>query len=173
MPNFRCYYIPDAIIFITCVTRDRFPYLKSDTNIEIFFETIKNVRNIHPFRILAYVILPDHFHWLMRVDDPKGNFSNVLHSVKRNYTRNFKKFHDISSPLSVWQERYRDHVICDEQDLAVHFDYVHWNPVKHHLVSHPEDWKYSTYSHWQKLGYYDIEWGWKAEPANIGKMEYE
>jgi len=33
----------------------------------LFFETLQNVQQIHPFCLLAYVILPDHFHWLMRV----------------------------------------------------------------------------------------------------------
>lgn len=91
MPDFRRYYIPNAIVFITTVTRERIPYLQSEEDIKLFWETIRRVQEIHPFHLLAYVILPDHFHWLMRADDPKGNFSKVIHSVKRNYTVNYKK----------------------------------------------------------------------------------
>ena len=59
MPNFRRYYIPNAIVFITAVTRDRVPYLEAEEDIELFWETLRRVRDIHPFRLLAYVILPD------------------------------------------------------------------------------------------------------------------
>jgi len=62
MPNFRRYYIPHAIVFIMGVTRDRIPYLKPEDDIELFWETMRLVQDIHPFHLLAYVILPDHFH---------------------------------------------------------------------------------------------------------------
>ena len=70
MPNFKRYYLPNAIIFITAVTYDRYPYLESNQDIDLFLETIRKVRDILPFRLFAYVILPDHFHWLMKVDHP-------------------------------------------------------------------------------------------------------
>jgi putative transposase len=173
MPNFRRYYIPGAFVFITGVTRDRVPYLEPEDNVELFWETMRNVQRIHPFHLLAYVILPEHFHWLMRVDDKGGNFSTVLHSVKRNFTLNFKKAHGITAPLSLWQRRFWDHVIRDEQDLNIHFDYVHWNPIKHGYVERPEDWVQSTYRFWLERGYYEPGWGWQGEPANIAGMRYE
>jgi len=74
MPNFRRYYRPGVLVFITSVTRNRRPYLESDQSIVLLFETMRNVQRIDPFRLLAYVILPDHFHWLMYVDDEKGDF---------------------------------------------------------------------------------------------------
>jgi len=173
MPNFRRYYIRDAIVFITCVTRDRIPYLEPHDNLELFWETMRRVQTMHPFRLLAYVILPDHFHWLMRVGDPSGNFSTVLHSVKRNFTLNFKKAHGITSPLSLWQDRFWDHVIRDEQDLNNHFDYIHWNPVKHGYVERPEDWAQSTYLFWVERGYYEPGWDWQGEFEDIAGANLE
>jgi len=173
MPNFRRYYIPNSIVFITGVTRDRIPYLKAEGDLELFWETMRLVRDIHPFRLLAYVILPDHFHWLMRVDDESGNFSTVLHSIKRNCTLNFKKAHNITVSFSLWQPRFWDHVIRNERDLNNHFDYIHWNPVKHGYVQRPIDWAYSTYAHWLERGYYEPEWGCDSEPHNIVNMNPE
>jgi putative transposase len=173
MPNFRRYYIPNAIVFITGVTRDRTPYLGPEDDVQLFFETLRRVQEIHPFRLLAYVVLPDHFHWLMRVDDEKGDFSRVLHSVKRNYTLNFKKAHAISSSLKLWQSRFWDHVIRDQSDLNNHFDYVHWNPVKHGYVQRPEDWRHSTYLHWLERGYYEPGWGCAEEPSGVVGMDFE
>jgi hypothetical protein len=40
----------------------------------------------------------------------------------------------------IWQRRYWEHTIRDDRDFAGHFDYIHFNPVKHGLVRHPADW---------------------------------
>ena len=173
MPNFRRFYVPNSIVFITGVTRDRIPYLGTEENIKLFWETLRRVQAIHPFHLLAYVILPDHFHWLMRVEDESGNFSTVLHSIKRNYTLNFKKAYNITKPLHLWQRRFWDHVIRNERDLNAHFDYIHWNPVKHGYVQRPEDWAHSTYMHWLERGYYEPGWGYGGEPSSIVELDLE
>jgi putative transposase len=173
MPNFRRFYIPEALIFTTVVTHDRLPYLRSNENIDLLWETMKRVREIHAFKLMAYVILPDHFHWLMRVDEPQGNFSKVLHSIKRNFTLNYKKLHGIDSSLQIWQARFWDHVVRNEGDLAKHFDYIHWNPVKHEYVQDPVDWAYSSYAHWFEREYYTLEWGKGGQPKRIKGMNFE
>jgi putative transposase len=173
MPNFQRYYIPNAIVFITSVTKKRYPYLQSKNDVELFFETICKVREYHPFRILAHVILPDHFHWLMKVDDPDGDFSKILHSIKRNFTLNYKRAHNIQTSISIWQSRFWDHVVRDESDLARHFDYIHWNPVKHGFVNQPERWPYSTFQDWMDKGYYKTGWDWSEELENLTGMEFE
>jgi putative transposase len=173
MPNFRRHYVPDAIVFITGVTRHRTPYFASESHLDLFWDTLRRVQDIHPFHLLAYVILPDHFHWLMQVEDESGNFSRVLHSVKRNCTLNFKKARGITGSFSLWQGRFWDHVIRDERDLSNHLDYIHWNPVKHRYVLHPADWAQSTFRHWRDRGYYELDWGCGGEPSNIGDMHLE
>ncbi len=173
MPDYRRYYIPNAIVFITCVTHDRLPYLRELSNVELLFNTMRSVQVIHPFRLLAYVILPDHFHWLMYVSPDHDTFSSILHSVKRNFTLNYKEVHQIDVAFNVWQARFWDHVIRDECDFKNHFDYIHWNPVKHRLVERPEDWTHSTYQHWLEHGYYEIGWGHTNEPINTREMNLE
>lgn len=173
MPNFLRYYIPNAITFITCITRDRFPYLKSKKDVDLFFETLARADEFYRFELLAYVVLPDHFHWLMKVDDSSGNFSKVMHSIKRNFTLNYKKAHHVHTPLNIWQSRFWDHVIRDTVDLEIHIDYIHWNPVKHGYAYRPERWPYSTYQEWMDRGYYMPSWGCSAEPENLTGMDFE
>lgn len=173
MPNFRRYYIPEAIVFITQVTRDRIKYFEPSANLDLFWETLGNVQAIHPFNLLAYVILPDHFHWLMKVGDMTGNFSKVMKSIKWNFTLNFKNHYNISASTSLWQARFWDHIIRDEDDFKNHLDYIHWNPVKHGYVKRPEDWAQSSYRYWLEREYYEIGWGWADEPTNISDMEFE
>ena len=155
------------------MTHNRYPYLKINADIDLFFITLERVKELFPFDLLAYVILPDHFHWLMKVGDPTGNLSKIMHSIKRNYTRNFKQAHHIQEPINIWQRGFWDHVIRDERDLENHLDYIHWNPIKHGHVSKPEDWTNSTYNDWFRRGYYEFGWGWYEVPENINNMEFE
>jgi putative transposase len=50
-------------------------------------------------------------------------------------------------------------MIRDEADLEAHFDYIHFNPVKHGLVRHPRDWLWSSFHRWVRAGHYPAEWG--------------
>ena len=59
----------------------------------------------------------------------------------------------------IWQPRYWEHTIRDEHDFDRHFDYVHYNPVKHGHVNCPGDWPASSFHRWVRAGVYDPEWG--------------
>ncbi len=69
----------------------------------------------------------------------------------------------------VWQRRYWEHTIRDEDDYAAHMDYVHFNPVKHGLVSSKvADWPHSTFRQAVTKGFYPAQWA-----AEDGVMEGE
>jgi putative transposase len=172
MGNIRRYYIPNSLIFITCVTNNRIHYLQGEHNLSIFRSTLENVQKLHPFHLFAHVTLPDHFHWIMRLPEDDPNFSRVLHSFKFNFTWNLKRETGIDTSIKVWQSRFWDHVIRDEDDLKMHLDYIHWNPVKHGYAKSPEKWSESSFQFWLEKGIYGPEWFYK-EPENLAKMNLE
>ena len=171
MPDFRRYYLPNALVFITTVIQDRRPVFGDDADAESLLDTMRAVQTLHPFHLLAYVVLPEHLHLLMQTG-AATNFSRVMHSIKRNYTLNYKKSHGIRGQLELWQSRFWDHVIRDDDDLARHMDYIHYNPVKHGYSASPLDWEFSTYRFWWERGYYPQEWGMQV-PASIRDLEVE
>jgi len=173
MPDYRRYYIPNGIVFITTVTKNREPFLKHDEDIATFMDTLRQVQQIHPFNLLAYVILPDHYHCILNPGNSIGDFSIILRSIKWNYTRNYKKAHHLSTSLSLWQRGFWDHVIRNEQDLMHHLDYIHWNPVKHGLAKSPERWKHSSFPFWYERDYYPADIEFIEPPSEIFKMDYE
>ena len=73
----------------------------------------------------------------------------------------------------VWQRRFWEHTIRDEADLEAHFDYIHYNPVKHALVPRPRDWPWSTFHRWVRDGHYSIDWAagrtGQPLPGNAGE----
>lgn len=172
MPDYRRYHILNSTYFITSVTKDRQRLFHNIDDIRILTETINNVKKLKPFKLLAFCFLPDHFHILIGEIIPNENVTSVIHSIKRNFTLNYKKRHFGDEKLELWQKRFWDHIIRNEKDLQNHLDYIHFNPVKHSLVGKPEDYKYSSYSKWLNEGFYRSGWGYSL-PDNIRDMDLE
>ncbi len=157
--NFRRYYIPNSIVFITTVVERREPIFAASTNVALLRDILRSVKTLHPFSMLAYVFLPEHFHILIR---PTGasNYSRIMQSFKTNFTKEYKSRLNISGSMKFWQKRFRDHVIRDDEDLRRHIDYIHYNPVKHGLVTRQENWAHSSFLAWKHRGAYPEMWGW-------------
>ena len=97
----------------------------------------------------------------------QSNFSQIMHSLKTNFTREYKRQLGITPSESVkfWQKRFWDHVIRDDRDFENHLHYIHHNPVKHGLVKDPRDWNESSYFEWEKRGFYPPTFKWE-EPGD-------
>ena len=158
--NFRRYYFPGQIVFITQVVKDRHTAFHNPVNITLLRDTLHTVNEKHKFTMLAYTFLPDHFHLLIQ---PTGEstFSQIMHAVKFRFTRAYKRKHKISEQLNFWQKRYWDHIIRDDKDLENHIHYIHHNPVKHGYVADPLDWIWSSYRQWIDRGAYVNSKDWK------------
>ena len=58
----------------------------------------------------------------------------------------------------VWQRRYWEHTLRDEDDFARHVDYIHFNPVKHGHVERVGAWPFSSFHRLVRLGVYPETW---------------
>jgi len=131
--NFKRYYQENQIVFITQVVKDREPAFAQPILASLLLRSWHRTQERIPFRMLAYVILPDHFHILIQ---PIGsvNFSQIMHSLKLSFTNSYKRLINGQAPFTFWQKRFWDHVIRSELDLENHIHYIHFNPVKHGYV---------------------------------------
>jgi putative transposase len=171
MRNVRRFYLPDAIVFVTLVTKSRLVLfdIEHPQHAEWFLSKLRTVRQAKPFRLLAYALLPDHGHVVL-LPTGEATFSSILLSVQRSFTFEYKERYGAQGTLSLWQPRFWDHLIRDEKDLNTHLDYTHWNAVRHGLVSRPEDWPYSSYRHWLDRGCYEPGWG-HIEPKGLRELQ--
>ena len=169
MSNYVRAKLPGGLFFFTQVTFDRHKFLTSNLARRILREVWTDVQEKHPFKVEAICLLPDHMHciWRLPPDDCdypkrwrliKGMFSRrYLKSGGREGIRNQSR--QGKKEVAVWQRRYWEHMIRDDIDFTRHFDYIHFNPVKHGYVSKPLDWKWSSFRRYLGLGYYPEEWG--------------
>jgi putative transposase len=152
--NFRRYYIPGSSVFITQVVQNREPVFGDRKYISLLHEILGKVKVLHPFSLLGYVFLPDHFHVILQPTG-RSNFSDIMHSLKPNFSKAYKTLVGLprSQSMKFWQKRFWDHVIRDDRDFENHLQYIHYNPVKHGYVKDPREWKDSSLIEWEKRGW--------------------
>ena len=162
--KFRRYYQPGQIVFITQIVDNRRPAFNHPEYVSLLRQVWHKTKERRPFTMLAYVILPDHFHFLIQ---PIGesNFSQIMHSLKISFTLSYKRLAKVDISLRFWQKRFWDHVIRNEIDLENHIHYIHFNPVKHGYATDPNQWQNSSFHEWQKRGAYPPLNEWE-EPNN-------
>ncbi len=158
MKSLRRYNQPGNVVFTTHVTFDRRPILMQHR--DLLTEALGEAATETATRMQAHVILPDHLHLLTQ--------SQV--TATSDFVRLFKiKFAGrLRSRLGLklgrlWQNRFWDHIIRDENDLRHHIHYIHYNPVKHGLVSSPFDWELSSIHAPEFAEQYYREWGMKKK----------
>lgn len=73
----------------------------------------------------------------------------------------------------LWQNRFWEHTIRDENDLNTHLNYIHYNPVKHGYAKSVKDWEYSSFHKFVNNGLYDINWGSNTDIKEIIDLDFE
>jgi len=118
-----------------------------------------------PFEILGFVVLPDHLHAIWRLPDGDADYSGRWRRIKADFSRAIPKGEPVSNSRQakgergIWQRRFWEHTIRDDEDLRRHLDYVHFNPVKHGHVRRVADWPHSTFHRYVARGIYSPDWG--------------
>jgi putative transposase len=126
-----------------------------------FFHTLRDF----PATLDAIAVLPDHLHCLWQMPEGDDNFETRWRLIKSRFSRAIDKGERRSESRlkkgerGIWQRRYWEHIIRDEEDYARHVDYIHYNPVKHGYVQQAKDWPYSSFSRWVAQGIYTENWG--------------
>lgn len=149
-------------------------------NIELLRKSFNIAKSYYNFEILAICIMQDHIHCILSFNNP-DEMPQIIRTIKQNFTKLISDEYYLSDlPLSmkkrnekgVWQRRYYDHIIRNENDLLKHIDYIHFNSMKHYNII-PKDWKYSSFCIFVKNNYYDENWCNFGDKNNISEMELE
>ena len=163
MPEYRRHRLAGATYFFTVNLRDRQSHLLVD-EIVLLRRTVMRVREIMPFHIDAWVVLPDHMHCLLTLPKDDGNFPKRWQAIKMGLSRGIEpgeklsKSRVVRGERGIWQRRYWEHTVRDERDFTAHMDYIHFNPVKHGLVERVADWEFSTFHSCVRQGLYPTAW---------------
>lgn len=183
MANYKRRIRPGSTYFFTVVTHKRKKFLTNDLARTILKDAFKQVQTELPFETLALCLMPDHIHCIWRMPPNEADFSKRWSKIKGLFTKQYLKMGGTELPQSesrqklrlrgIWQRRFWEHRIRDEDDMANHLHYIHFNPVKHGYVDHPNDWEWSTYKKYKRNGKYDdFDWSYLEGQKFNDMIEY-
>jgi len=180
MPDYRRAYLKGGTFFFTVVTYRRHPIFEAEPAIDLLRRCFKLVMIEYPFNIDAIVILPDHLHCIWTLPDNDFDFSVRWRRIKASFSRNYSgsTAGDISESMrkkkerGIWQRRFWEHRIREQEDFNRHCDYIHYNPVKHGLADSPAEWEYSSFRKFVENGLYPESWGQTPE-RDLMEMDLE
>lgn len=179
MPNYHRLHEGNTYFF-TVVTYNRLPIFNNDKSIKILQASWKIVEERFPFTTLAICILPDHIHTIWILPENDQDYSLRWKGIKYQFTKRYSAeigpggdrnpSRQKRGEAAIWQRRFWEHAITDDDDLSRHIDYIHFNPVKHGLVAELREWQWSSFRSFVEDGYYGPEWSLTEKDGR--KAEY-
>jgi len=164
MPRYRRANIKGGTFFFTVTLADRSSNVLVQ-RVESLRRVYQTVQKEHPFETIAICILPDHVHAIWRLPEDDDDFPLRWNLIKSGFSRGISVSASLSTSKiakrekGIWQRRYWEHAIRNEKDLLRHVDYIHFNPVKHGLVSRVRDWPYSSFHRFVERDELPVDWG--------------
>lgn len=180
MPDWRRAHVPGGTYFFTVVTYHRMRFLTTAMARQILGDAIRRCRQRWPMTIPAMVLLPDHLHTIWSLPLGDEEYSKRWAWIKKEFTKQWlaeggceartTEGRKRDGRRAVWQSKFWEHTIRDEDDFEKHFDYIHFNPVKHGLVECPIDWEWSSFHRHVRSGVYPANWAC-GDRENVPKFQ--
>lgn len=124
------------LYLITGVTSGREPVFADLRHARILINTLRLEAVQNDVQTWCYVVMPDHFHWLMQLNDE--SLAQVVGRVRGICARRIGR--------RIWQKGFHDRAVREEEDLKALARYVIANPIRAGLVDSVGD-----YPHWDAI----------------------
>jgi REP-associated tyrosine transposase len=164
MSRYRRAHVKGGTFFFTVTLADRSADLLV-RHIDLLRRAYRSTQRRQPFETIAICVLPNHLHAIWSLPEDDADFPARWSAIKNAFSRSIpaaasrSRSKIVRREKGIWQRRYWEHAIRDDRDLARHVDYIHFNPVRHGLVTRVRDWPYSSFASYVRLGVLPLDWG--------------
>jgi putative transposase len=145
--TYACYAIAK------CPAR-REPILADSAAAQIILSSLTYLRESDAIRLLAFCIMPDHYHALLFLVG-RRSLSDVMSSLGKYTARRLNALFRRQGQF--WEEGFFDHRCRDDDDIEDRMTYIEHNPVRAGLVARSEDWSFSS-AHPSQRDILDRDW---------------
>ncbi len=191
MVRYRRNFIAGGTYFFTVTLADRTSSALVD-DVSALRMAFRIARHERPFTVDAIVILPEHLHAIWTLPSGDSDFSGRWRRIKAHFTHRLAAagtgptpsppmsglpdigaltaevgYSRLRGEYALWQRRFWEHTIRNDKDFVRHVDYVHFNPVKHALVSWACDWPYSSFHVYVRRGLLPADWAGDVDEARM------
>jgi putative transposase len=141
---------PSRIFFATTKASMGRRLLQSERNAGLLIDVMRSLVVEHHFRLHDFVVMPDHLHVLLEVDE-RMTIEKAMQLIKGRFSRRLGT--EFGYLGEVWQRGFSELQIMNRESLLKHKEYIAMNPVKAGLVDSPEKYPFCfEFLAQQKLG---------------------
>jgi putative transposase len=173
--------LPGALHFVTGNTLNRTPVLSESVCCSVSLEELRSLNHEWPSKLIAYVLMPDHFHLISnprdgRIKEFVGAFKSL--SAKRiiKTSKRFR-FDTDADRQHVWQQSFKAMPLWSGWMIWQKINYIHANPVKAGLVTSAKDYAWSSFRSFYSQGKtslaVDPEWWWPDDAEKLSQAVKE
>jgi putative transposase len=172
--------LPGALHYLTGNIARQLPVFAQTSYCEAFIDTCSTLRSKWPFKLIAYVLMPDHIHLIVNPKDGRiRELAGTLKSLSArriiDQTSGFSFLRERpdtdGSVHQVWQESFKALPLWSEWLIWQKINYIHNNPLKAGLVRSASDYRWSSFRSFylgeSELIEVDREWWW---PDDVRKL---
>ena len=174
--------LPGALYYVTGNVVHRIPIFKQERCCRAFLQVLADLLQSWPCKLIAYVIMPDHFHSIVNPRDGDiKRFTGALKSLSAKkileITNDSRFLRRDGSTHQVWQESFKALPLWSLWMVWQKINYIHANPVRARLVRSAKDYQWSSF----RAFYHespeplkvDDEWCWPDDAERLRKAMRE
>lgn len=148
--------------YLTSVAKDRLPVFRTKAIAEIASTAIAEARRSGRFLVFAYVIMLDHLHLVADNSRTSKDTHRFINGIISRRIIDYLKTNELDESLNklriaeqkkgyqytLWQHHPDTRLLWSEEMLIQRINYTHLSPVRAGLVSHPDEWHWSSSRIW-------------------------
>ena len=168
--------LPGALHFVTGNLNKRKPIFRAESTCKTFLNECQNLRVKMEGKLVAFVVMPDHFHLIVNPRD--GNIKEWIGALKSLTAKSLvgiypKDYFLVNGEHQVWQESFKALSLWSDWMIWQKVNYIHSNPLRAKLVKSTADYRRSSFHSFYKeeadpLLQVDRDWWW---PDDVQKLE--
>ncbi|HSE26316.1 MAG TPA: transposase [Pyrinomonadaceae bacterium] len=169
--------IPGALHYVTGNCINRSPVFTEAACCQVFLEQLKKLKSEWPAKLIVYVLMPDHFHFISNPEDARiiefcGELKSKAAKAIIDVSRRFQ-FPINEDGRQVWQESFKAVPLWSGWMIKQKINYIHANPVKGKLVQSARDYYWSSFRSFYGLEdeplEVDHDWWWPDDAEKLSK----
>jgi putative transposase len=170
--------LPGALHFVTGTVLDRTKVFTDPSLCIAFLDELSILNRKWPSKLIAYVLMPDHFHLICNPRD--GRIKEFIGSLKslsaKRIVKTSKRFRfraDADGHHQIWQQSFKAMPLWSGWMIWQKINYIHANPVRDGLVNSTKDYQWSSFHSFYSQGEtslaVDRVWGWDDDVEKLAK----
>ncbi len=147
--------LPHHTYYLTSCTHNRRPLFRSGRSAQMLIDLYVGYRDRGDIRLHGYVVIPDHYHVLVTLAAERS-ISGLVRKIHSAFARRWRGWAGDEAPAPrkgrnrrIWQTRFYDHMVRDEEDWRTTLTYMHENPVRAGFVEIAIDYPWSSAMFWE------------------------